>query len=117
MATRLKLRKNGQQGFTLIELIIVISIMMILMGIAVPAFQAHVMHAKEAVLREDLYTMRTAIDQFTQDKDKAPQGLDELVQIAESSRPEIAAQAAEIARKRIQVRQERTRPFFSDFCL
>jgi general secretion pathway protein G len=79
MAQRLKIRRNRQQGFTLIELIIVISVMMILMSIAIPAYNVHVMHAKEAVLREDLYSMRTAIDQYTQDKDKAPQSLDDLV--------------------------------------
>lgn len=79
MTNRFKIRKPGQRGFTLIEMVIVISVMMILMSIAVPAYQAHIRHAREAVLREDLYTMRSAIDQYTQDKDKAPQSLDDLV--------------------------------------
>jgi general secretion pathway protein G len=69
----------SQRGFTLIEMIIVISIVMILTGIAIPLYRLHVVRAKEAVLKEDLYAMRTSIDQYTQDKNKAPQSLDDLV--------------------------------------
>ena len=73
-------RKNrNDQGFTLIEMIIVVSIIMILSSIAIPIYNQHVVHAREAVLREDLYSMRNAIDQYTQDKDKAPQSLDDVV--------------------------------------
>jgi len=68
-----------QRGFTLIEMIIVIAIMGILIGIAAPIYRSHVLHAREAVLKEDLYSMRQAIDQYTQDKNKAPQALDDLV--------------------------------------
>jgi general secretion pathway protein G len=68
-----------QKGFTLIEMIIVISIVMILTSIAIPVYNQHVLHAREAVLKEDLYSMRNAIDQYTQDKDKAPQSLDDIV--------------------------------------
>ena len=68
-----------QRGFTLIEMIIVISIVMILASIAIPVYRMHVLRAKEAVLKEDLYAMRTSIDQYTQDKSKAPQSLDDLV--------------------------------------
>ncbi len=71
--------RRGQQGFTLIEMIIVISIVMILTSIAVPVFKMHVLHAREAVLKEDLYSIRQCIDQYTQDKNKAPQSLDDLV--------------------------------------
>jgi general secretion pathway protein G len=67
------------RGFTLIEMMIVISIVMILTSIAVPIYRTHVLHAREAVLREDLFTIRLSIDQYTQDKVKAPQTLDELV--------------------------------------
>ena len=63
----------------LIEMIIVISIVMILTGIAAPIYAAHLQRAREAVLKEDLYTMRSAIDQYTMDKNKAPQTLDDLV--------------------------------------
>jgi general secretion pathway protein G len=68
-----------QRGFTMIEMIIVVSIVLILTSIAIPIYTTHVLHAREAVLREDLYSMRNAIDQYTQDKDKAPQSLDDLV--------------------------------------
>jgi general secretion pathway protein G len=67
------------RGFTLIELMIVIMIIAILVGIAAPVYRIHVVHAREAVLKEDLHTMRDAIDQYTQDKNKAPQSLDDLV--------------------------------------
>lgn len=72
-------RIRSQRGFTLIEMMIVISIVMILTSIAVPIYKTHVLHAREAVLREDLFTMRQSIDQYTQDKVKAPQTLDDLV--------------------------------------
>ena len=66
-------------GFTLIELMIVISIILILIAIAVPMYQQSVIHAKEAVLRQDLKTMRDQIDNYTMDKEKAPQSLQDLV--------------------------------------
>lgn len=71
--------RHAERGFTLIELIIVIAIIAILLSVAVPAFNMHLMHSREAVLKEDLYSMRNAIDQYTQDKDKAPQSLEDLV--------------------------------------
>ena len=67
------------RGFTLIEMIIVITIIAILTSIAVPVYIVHLRHAHEAVLKEDLYTLRNAIDQYTQDKNKAPQDLSDLV--------------------------------------
>ena len=75
--SRNKFRK--QQGFTMIEMIIVIAIILILTSIAIPIYTGHVLRAREAVLREDLYTLRNAIDQYTQDKAKAPQSLDDLI--------------------------------------
>jgi general secretion pathway protein G len=71
---------RGEGGFTLIELIIVMAIIGILSVIAIPSFVQSVKKAKEAVLKEDLHTMRNAIDSYTVDKEKAPQGLDDLVQ-------------------------------------
>jgi general secretion pathway protein G len=71
--------RRKERGFTLIEMIIVIAIVMILTGIAVPIYKSHIVHAREAVLKEDLYTLRNAIDQYTMDKSKAPQDLNELV--------------------------------------
>jgi len=73
-------KKQGRQrGFTLIELIIVCAMISILVGVMIPVYKMHVVHANEAVLKEDLYHMRTAIDQYTQDKGKAPQALDDIV--------------------------------------
>jgi general secretion pathway protein G len=73
-------KKQGRQhGFTLIELIIVCAMISILVGVMIPVYRMHVLHANEAVLKEDLYHMRTAIDQYTQDKGKAPQALDDIV--------------------------------------
>jgi general secretion pathway protein G len=74
------MRKRTQSGFTLIELIIVMTIIAILATLAVPYFAGAVKHAREAVLREDLQTMRMAIDSYTMDKQKAPQSLDDLIQ-------------------------------------
>ena len=68
-----------QRGFTLIELIIVCAMILILTGVMVPIYKTHIVHANEAVLKEDLYNMRVAIDQYTQDKGKAPQALDDIV--------------------------------------
>ena len=67
------------RGFTLIELMIVISIILILVSISMPIYTKSIIHAKEAVLRDDLFTMRSAIDQYTLDKQKAPQSLQDLV--------------------------------------
>jgi general secretion pathway protein G len=70
----------GERGFTLMELMIVMVIIGILAAIAVPSYTVLVRRAREAVLREDLQTIRHAIDSYTVDKEKAPQSLDDLVQ-------------------------------------
>ena len=67
-------------GFTLIELMIVISIIAILVGIAAMKYDKVIQHSKEAVLKTDLRTMRDAIDNFTLDKQAAPQSVDDLQQ-------------------------------------
>jgi len=67
-------------GFTLVELMVVMLIMSILLAIAVPSFVAAIKSAREAALRQDLHTMRDAIEQYTEDKQEAPQSLDDLVQ-------------------------------------
>jgi general secretion pathway protein G len=65
---------------TLIELMIVMAIIGILSAIAIPSFVRSVQKAKEAALKEDLHTMRSAIDNYTVDKEQAPQSLDDVVQ-------------------------------------
>jgi general secretion pathway protein G len=67
-------------GFTLVELMIVMAIIGVLSMIAVPSYIQAIRHAREAVLREDLRTLRSAIDSYTMDKQKAPQSLDDLTQ-------------------------------------
>ncbi len=73
-------RRSGEGGFTLIELMIVMAIIAILATIAIPIYVRTLQRAKEATLKEDLHTMRTAIDSYTVDKEKAPDSLDDLVQ-------------------------------------
>lgn len=75
-----RLGRNRSRGFTLIELMIVISVMLILMSFAIPAYNQSVLRAKESVLRQNLFTLRSLISQYTLDKQKAPQSLDDLVQ-------------------------------------
>jgi general secretion pathway protein G len=71
--------RRPSRGFTLLELMIVISIIMILMAVAVPMYNQSIVQARESVLRSNLATLRNVISQYTLDKQKAPQSLDELV--------------------------------------
>lgn len=68
------------RGFTIIELLVVLTVMAILLGIAAPRYVAHVDRAREIALRHNLKAMREAIDQFQADRGTAPQNLLELVQ-------------------------------------
>src|SRR5262245_20489152 len=72
-------RSFAAAGFTLLELMIVISIVIILASIALPQYQRTIMHTRETVLRDNLFKMRSLIDQFAADKGRLPQSLDELV--------------------------------------
>ena len=74
-------RRNGfrSRGFTLIELMIVITIIFILIGIAAARYDRSIQRAKEATLKTDLTVMRQAIDNYTLDKEAAPQSLEDLV--------------------------------------
>jgi general secretion pathway protein G len=69
----------SQHGFTLIELMVVIAIIIVLVGMAAQRYEQSVVHAREAALKQDLQTMRSAIQQFTLDKQMAPNSLDDLV--------------------------------------
>ena len=77
MASRIKIGRSS--GFTLLEMMIVISIMVILIAIAMPIYSQSVLRSREAVLRNDLFTLRSLISQYTLDKQKAPESLDDLV--------------------------------------
>jgi general secretion pathway protein G len=71
-------RKNDA-GFTLVELMIVMAIIGVLAVVAIPSYVGAIRQAREAVLKEDLHVMRSAIDSYTADKQKAPQSLQDLV--------------------------------------
>lgn len=71
--------RRGQRGFTLIELLIVMTIIGILASIVVPNYKESQIKAREAVLREDLYQMRRAIDAYFADHAKYPESLQDLV--------------------------------------
>ena len=71
-------RRN--RGFTLIELMIVISLILILVSISIPAYNQSILRAKESVFMQNLFTLRSLISQYTLDKQKAPQSLEDLVQ-------------------------------------
>jgi general secretion pathway protein G len=73
-------KAQGSWGFTLLELMVVITLIMILASFAMPTFHVAVVHAREAVLRDDLFTLRKLIDEFTIDKQRPPTSLDELVE-------------------------------------
>ena len=75
MRSRMKVR-----GFTLIEMMIVLMIISILIGMAAVIYDKTVKHARESVLKQDLQTMRQAIDNYTLDKQQAPQSLEDLVE-------------------------------------
>lgn len=71
--------RSGRAGFTIIELMVVMAIVLVILSVAVPLYNKSVIRARESVLRQNLFTMRTVIDEFTYDKQKAPQNLEDLV--------------------------------------
>jgi len=71
--------RRREFGFTMVELMIVMAIIVILISIAIPQYQKAIIRAKESVLKNNLLTLRTVIDEYTYDKQKAPQSLQDLV--------------------------------------
>jgi general secretion pathway protein G len=68
-----------RRGYTLIELIVVMAIISILVAVAVPIYQKSILRAKESLLKNNIVALRTVIDEYTFDKKKAPQQLQDLV--------------------------------------
>ena len=73
------LSHRARLGFTFVELMVVITIMVIIISMAIPIYQRSITRAKESVLHNNLTTLRTTIDNYTYDKQKAPQSLQDLV--------------------------------------
>jgi general secretion pathway protein G len=71
--------RRREFGFTMVELMIVMAIIVILVSIAIPQYQKSIIRAKESVLKNNLFTLRQVIDEYTYDKKKAPQSLNDLV--------------------------------------
>jgi general secretion pathway protein G len=72
-------RSRTRRGFTFVEMMVVITIIVILISMAIPIYQKSITRAKESVLKNNLFTLRTVIDNYTYDKEKAPQSLQDLV--------------------------------------
>ena len=70
---------NQRRGFTLVEVMVVLSIVLIVISVAVPMYTTSMVRAKESVLKSNLFTLRSVIDHYTYDKEKPPQGLEDLV--------------------------------------
>jgi general secretion pathway protein G len=68
-----------RRGFTFVELMVVITIVVILITMAIPIYNRTIIRSKESVLKNNLFTLRTVIDNYTYDKQKAPQALQDLV--------------------------------------
>jgi general secretion pathway protein G len=74
-----RIRSGSPGGYTLIELIIVMAIISVLVAVAVPLYTKSIQRTKETLLKQNLFTLRTVIDEYTFDKKKAPQTLEDLV--------------------------------------
>src|SRR5215468_2149322 len=71
--------QHRRRGFTFVELMVVITIIVILISMAIPIYNRSIVRARESVLHNNLHTLREVIDQYTYDKQKAPQQLQDLV--------------------------------------
>ena len=74
-----RMRSGKRAGFTIMELMVCMAIVLVVISVAVPLYQKSVLRARESVLRQNLTSMRLVIDEYTYDKQKAPQQLEDLV--------------------------------------
>ena len=74
-----RIQSGRRAGFTIMELMVSMAIVLVIISVAVPLYQKAVIRARESVLRQNLFSLRTVIDEYTYDKQKAPQQLDDLV--------------------------------------
>jgi general secretion pathway protein G len=72
-------KKLSRRGFTFVELMVVVTIMVILISMAIPQLTRSITRTKESVLRNNLFTIRTVLDNYCYDKGKCPQSLQDLV--------------------------------------
>ncbi|MBI2687554.1 MAG: type II secretion system protein [Acidobacteria bacterium] len=79
MGRRIRSGRRGQTGFTIMELMVAMAIVLVVLSVAVPLYQKSVIRARESVLRQNLSSIRLVIDEYTYDKQKAPQQLEDLV--------------------------------------
>jgi general secretion pathway protein G len=79
MENRMTKIRRAIRGFTLIELMVVMAIISVLLAIALPIYSKSITRSKESVLRNNLFTLRSMIDEYTVDKQKAPESLQDLV--------------------------------------
>lgn len=73
-------RIKNQKGFSLLELLIAMFILIILIAVAVPTYRTSVQHARETVLKQNLFQMRRAIEQYSADKSRLPESVNDLVE-------------------------------------
>jgi general secretion pathway protein G len=79
-STELDIKTGRKRGFSLLELMIVLTIIAILVGIAIPVYKTMILRSRESTLKVNLHSLREVIDQYTADKKKAPQTLQDLVE-------------------------------------
>lgn len=79
VGTSFKCRDSHRLGFTLLEMMVVMTIIVTIVSIAVPFYSSALVRARESVLRSNLMTIRSVIDQYTYDKEEPPQSLEDLV--------------------------------------
>ena len=79
LLSRVRARKGRRAGFTMLELMVVIAIILVLVAMAAGSYQRSLVRARESVLKQDLQTMRSSIQQYTLDKQQGPTSLSDLV--------------------------------------